>query len=108
MDVTRPSTMAMVSMCGMDEEITHISDVDSYNHYFSWYGDDGDRRIQRYVISPSESKTPGRKLPGIFLSLHIFHQKTLFNPSKLSIRILVVITSISSPSMIQYHKILWR
>ena len=34
LDATRPTTMAAVSMCGMDEEIVHISDVLSYNHYF--------------------------------------------------------------------------
>ncbi|MEF2837926.1 MAG: glycoside hydrolase family 2 TIM barrel-domain containing protein [Oscillospiraceae bacterium] len=38
MDATRPTTMAAVSMCGMDEKIVHISDVLSYNHYFGWYG----------------------------------------------------------------------
>ena len=38
MDSTRPTTMACISMCGMEEEIVHISDVVSYNHYFGWYG----------------------------------------------------------------------
>ena len=38
MDKTRPTTMACISMCGMDEEIVHIPDVVSYNHYFGWYG----------------------------------------------------------------------
>jgi len=38
MDATRPTTMAVVSMCSMDEEIVHLSDVVSYNHYFGWYG----------------------------------------------------------------------
>jgi len=42
MDKTRPTTMAAVSMCGMDEEIVHISDVLSYNHYFGWYGGETD------------------------------------------------------------------
>ena len=42
MDATRPTTMAAVSMCGMDEEIVHISDVLSYNHYFGWYGGETD------------------------------------------------------------------
>ena len=42
MDATRPTTMAVVSMCGMDEEIVHISDVVSYNHYFGWYGGETD------------------------------------------------------------------
>ena len=38
MDKTRPTTLACITMCGMDEEIVHISDVVSYNHYFGWYG----------------------------------------------------------------------
>ena len=38
LDPTRPTTMAAITMCGMDEEIVHISDVLSYNHYFGWYG----------------------------------------------------------------------
>ena len=38
MDKTRPTTMACITMCGMDEEIVHIADVVSYNHYFGWYG----------------------------------------------------------------------
>ncbi len=38
MDPTRLTTVACVSMCGMDEEYVHISDVVSYNHYFGWYG----------------------------------------------------------------------
>ena len=42
MDATRPTTMAAVSMCGMDEPIVHISDVVSYNHYFGWYGGETD------------------------------------------------------------------
>ncbi len=40
MDSTRLTTVACVSMCGMDEEYVHISDVVSYNHYFGWYGGD--------------------------------------------------------------------
>ncbi len=40
MDKTRLTTIACISMCGMDEEIVHISDVVSYNHYFGWYGGD--------------------------------------------------------------------
>ena len=38
MDCTRPTTMACISMCDMDEEIVHIADVVAYNHYFGWYG----------------------------------------------------------------------
>ena len=38
LDQTRKTTMAVVTMCDMDEEIVHISDIVSYNHYFGWYG----------------------------------------------------------------------
>ncbi len=38
MDSTRKTVIACISMCGMDEEYVHISDVVSYNHYFGWYG----------------------------------------------------------------------
>ncbi len=40
MDKTRPTTMAVVSMCDMDEEYVRIPDTVSYNHYFGWYGGD--------------------------------------------------------------------
>ena len=38
MDKTRPTVIACISMCGIDEEYVHIPDVVSYNHYFGWYG----------------------------------------------------------------------
>ena len=38
MDKTRQTTMAVVSMCDMDEEYVRIPDTVSYNHYFGWYG----------------------------------------------------------------------
>ena len=38
MDVTRPTAIACITHCGMDEEIVHIPDVVAYNHYFGWYG----------------------------------------------------------------------
>ena len=38
MDKTRPTVIACISTCGMDEEYVHIPDVVSYNHYFGWYG----------------------------------------------------------------------
>ena len=38
LDVTRPTTMAVITMCDKEEEIVHISDIVSYNHYFGWYG----------------------------------------------------------------------
>ena len=40
MDKTRLTTIACISMCGMDEEYVHIPDLVSYNHYFGWYGGD--------------------------------------------------------------------
>ena len=38
LDETRPTTIACISMCDIDEKYVHISDVVSYNHYFGWYG----------------------------------------------------------------------
>ena len=38
MDPIRLTTIATVTMCSMDNEYVHISDVLSYNHYFGWYG----------------------------------------------------------------------
>ncbi len=38
MDPTRLTTMAVLSMCSMDEDYVHIPDTVSYNHYFGWYG----------------------------------------------------------------------
>ena len=38
MDPSRLTTMAVVSMCDMDEEYVRIPDTVSYNHYFGWYG----------------------------------------------------------------------
>lgn len=38
MDRTRLTTIASVTMCSIDSEYVHISDVLSYNHYFGWYG----------------------------------------------------------------------
>ena len=40
MDWTRPTTLACITMCGVDEEVVHLTDVVSYNHYFGWYGGD--------------------------------------------------------------------
>ncbi|MGN0744215.1 MAG: glycoside hydrolase family 2 protein [Christensenellales bacterium] len=37
MDKTRPTTMANVTMLDPDSEISKLSDVMSYNHYFGWY-----------------------------------------------------------------------
>ncbi|MGN0425316.1 MAG: glycoside hydrolase family 2 TIM barrel-domain containing protein [Acetatifactor sp.] len=38
LDATRPTTIACLSTCAIDEEYVHIPDVVSYNHYFGWYG----------------------------------------------------------------------
>lgn len=38
LDQTRPTTLAVVTLCGIDEEYVHITDIVSYNHYFGWYG----------------------------------------------------------------------
>ena len=40
MDSTRLTTMAVVSMCSMDDPYVRIPDTVSYNHYFGWYGGD--------------------------------------------------------------------
>ncbi len=40
MDKTRLTTIAAVSMCGIDDPYLQIPDVISYNHYFGWYGGD--------------------------------------------------------------------
>lgn len=42
MDKTRPTTVAVVTMCKPDDPYVHISDVISYNHYFGWYGGSAD------------------------------------------------------------------
>lgn len=38
LDITRPTTVAVITMCSPEDEYVHISDVVSYNHYFGWYG----------------------------------------------------------------------
>ncbi len=40
MDKTRLTTMAVVSMCKIDDPYIQIPDTVSYNHYFGWYGGD--------------------------------------------------------------------
>ena len=40
MDPTRPTVMAVVSMCPTDSPYLQIPDAISYNHYFGWYGGD--------------------------------------------------------------------
>ncbi len=59
MDKTRPTVIACISMCDMDEDYVHIPDLVSYNHYFGWYGgkleDYGpwfDRFHEKYPTTP--------------------------------------------------------
>ena len=40
MDKTRLTTIAVVSMCSLDDPYIQIPDVVSHNHYFGWYGGD--------------------------------------------------------------------
>lgn len=40
LDKTRPTTEAVVTMCDVNSEYVHISDIVSFNHYFGWYGGD--------------------------------------------------------------------
>nr|MBP3598181.1 glycoside hydrolase family 2 protein [Eubacterium sp.] len=40
MDPTRLTTMAVVTMCDIDDPYVQIPDTVSYNHYFGWYGGD--------------------------------------------------------------------
>ncbi len=40
MDPTRLTTIAVVSMCEIEDPYIQIPDVVSYNHYFGWYGGD--------------------------------------------------------------------
>ncbi len=39
-DKTRLTTMAVVSMCKIDDPYIQIPDTVAYNHYFGWYGGD--------------------------------------------------------------------
>ena len=38
LDPTRLTAIAHVSMTPLDSPVHHITDVESYNHYFGWYG----------------------------------------------------------------------
>ena len=40
LDKTRLTTIAVVSMCSLDDPYIQIPDVVSHNHYFGWYGGD--------------------------------------------------------------------
>lgn len=58
LDKTRLTTVAVVSMCGIDEEYLTIPDVISYNHYFGWYG--GDTSMNGEFFDNFHAKYPDR------------------------------------------------
>lgn len=58
LDGTRLTTVAVVSMCGIDEEYLTIPDVISYNHYFGWYG--GDTSMNGAFFDNFHAKYPHR------------------------------------------------
>ncbi len=58
LDNTRLTTIAVVSMCGIDEEYLTIPDVISYNHYFGWYG--GDTSMNGEFFDNFHAKYPDR------------------------------------------------
>ena len=60
MDATRPTTMAVVSMCSMDSEYVRIPDTVSYNHYFGWYG--GDTSMNGPWIDKFHAKYPNQPI----------------------------------------------
>lgn len=60
MDQTRLTTLAVVSMCGIDEEYVHIPDVVSYNHYFGWYG--GDTSMNAEFMDNFHAKYPQKPI----------------------------------------------
>lgn len=59
-DATRPTTLAAVTMCSIDSEIVHITDVLSYNHYFGWYG--GDTSMNGPWFDAFHKKYPNRAI----------------------------------------------
>ncbi len=60
MDSTRPTTLAAVTMCSIDAEVVHISDILSYNHYFGWYG--GDTSMNGPWFDTFHKKYPNRAI----------------------------------------------
>ena len=60
MDKTRPTTMAVVSMCSMDDPYVRIPDTVSYNHYFGWYG--GDTTMNGPWFDEFHKKYPGQPI----------------------------------------------
>lgn len=60
MDPTRLTTIAHVSMLGTDSELHNVTDVESYNHYFGWYG--GDYTQNETWLDSYHAKYPNRCL----------------------------------------------
>jgi len=60
MDPTRKTAVAVVSMCGIDEEYVHIADAVAYNHYFGWYG--GDTSMNGPWFDKFHAKYPDRPI----------------------------------------------
>lgn len=59
-DPTRLTTLAAVTMCSIDSEVVHITDVLSYNHYFGWYG--GDTSMNGPWFDTFHKKYPNRPI----------------------------------------------
>lgn len=60
MDKTRLTTMAVVTMCDINNEYVHIPDVVSYNHYFGWYG--GSTEMNGPWFDKFHAKYPNRAI----------------------------------------------
>lgn len=60
LDPTRLTTIAHVSMLGTDSELHSVTDVESYNHYFGWYG--GDYTQNETWLDAYHAKYPNRCL----------------------------------------------
>lgn len=60
LDPTRLTTIAHVSMLGTDSELHNVTDVESYNHYFGWYG--GDYTQNETWLDSYHAKYPNRCL----------------------------------------------
>lgn len=60
LDKTRLTTLAALSMCPIDEEYVHITDLVSYNHYFGWYG--GETHMNGPWFDRFHEKYPNRPI----------------------------------------------
>lgn len=60
MDPSRLTTMAQVSIVPMDSEHVYITDIQSFNHYFGWYG--GEIKDNADWLDEFHRKNPDRAL----------------------------------------------